>query len=203
MNIGIKKIIFILSGVIIFIVIIILVIAGVAAQRGADLSLEYNLHEPDVPVVQQQQKSTESVTDTFVPLPLTEEEKAGREIERFVASFIERFGTFSNQNEFSHLESLKMFTSDQFYLWARQNTESSAAGIADPALYYGISTKSLDVFTKSDDELTRVYTVVTQRQESRGANSNSRLYSQEVEVELVKKKDVWLVNGVFWQNEES
>ncbi|MBT3413409.1 MAG: hypothetical protein HN424_05080, partial [Candidatus Jacksonbacteria bacterium] len=66
MNIGIKKIIFILSGVIIFIVIIILVIAGVAAQRGADLSLEYNLHEPDVPVVQQQQKSTESVTDTFV-----------------------------------------------------------------------------------------------------------------------------------------
>ena len=203
MNIGIKKIVFILSGIIIFIVIIVLVIAGIVAQRGADLSLEYNLHEPDVPVVQQQQKSTESVTDTFVPLPLTEEEKAGREIERFVASFIERFGTFSNQNEFSHLESLKMFTSDQFYLWARQNTQSSDAGIADSALYYGISTKALDVLLVSNDGATRVYSISTQRQESRGTDVNSRIFPQHAEVELVFSNNLWLVNGVFWQNEES
>lgn len=200
---GVKKLIFISTGVIIFIVIIILVIAGVVAQQGDNTLTEYNLHEPDIPYVQQQQEFSNPEPVVFVPPPLTEEEKAERELERFVANFVERFGTYSNQNEFSHLESLKMFTSDQFYIWARQNTQSSDAGISDPALYYGISTKALDVSLLSEDSSLRTYNISTQRQESRGSDSNSRLFSQDAEVELIRKDSVWLINGVFWQSEDS
>jgi hypothetical protein len=201
MNIGIKKIIFILSGVIIFIVIIILVTAGLVAQQDVVEIIPDNPNK----IISSQVDNSQPLPEVlaFVPVTLTAEEKAAREIERFVAGFVERFGTFSNQNEFSHLESLKMFTSDQFYLWARQNTQSSDAGIADSALYYGISTKALDVLLVSNDGATRVYSISTQRQESRGTDVNSRIFPQHAEVELVFSNNLWLVNGVFWQNEES
>ena len=197
---GIKKIILIIGSLIIVSIIVIFVVTIRATKEPQEQIVLDDTGE-DSTMNDLQTNKKVSIPE-YTPQPITEEERKEREMERFVAVFIERFGTFSNQNELSNLEALKTATTPSFYQWARRYG-LGIAGESDSSVYYGITTQSLNVvidFSKQENpDIKRVYTATTQRAEVRGFEGNAKLFAQEADVELTKEGDQWLVSGVFWE----
>ena len=132
--------------------------------------------------------------------PLSAEQLAAADLENKIARFIERWGTYSNQSDFSSLKSLdpqmtsKMQSFVEFYIDQIKQDQPYQAG------YYGITTKSVAVdlgnfnsglrFTKAEVGTRRVETI---------GDAESNTFNQNVTVDLVKVNNEWLVDGVFWE----
>ncbi len=197
---GIKKIILIIGSLIIVSIIVIFVVT-IRTSREPQEQIVSDDTSQDSTINDLQINKKASIPE-YIPQPISEEERKEREMERFVAVFIERFGTFSNQNELSNLEALKTATTPSFYQWARRYGLGIAGG-SDSSVYYGITTQALNVVIDSskqeNPDVKRVYTVTTQRAEVRGFEGNAKLFAQNADVELMKEGEQWLVSGVFWK----
>ncbi|OGY70149.1 MAG: hypothetical protein A3H59_01975 [Candidatus Jacksonbacteria bacterium RIFCSPLOWO2_02_FULL_43_9] len=197
---ALKKIIIIITGLILISIVVIFVIT-IRTAKTQPSSLTTDADAQDIQENFDDPISISKAVE-YEPTPISEQERKERQMERFVSTFIERFGTFSNQNEFSNLEALKMVTTEQFYQWARRYGLGMMAD-NDSSVYYGITTQALNVsidFSQQENpDAKRVYTVVTQRAEARGFEGNTMLFPQNADVELIKEGDQWLVNSVFWK----
>ncbi len=124
------------------------------------------------------------------------------DLERMARSFAERFGSFSNQSNFSNILDLKMVMSDNMQSWADAYVDKNRKSNAVNELYYGITTKALSTKVKNfDDSKGRAEIIVeTRRREAVGTTNNaSELFNQEILITFVKENQAWKVDSAYWQ----
>ena len=119
-----------------------------------------------------------------------------------VRPFVERFGSYSNQSEYENLQELLSFMTPRMRTWAEGKIRERQAG-ETPSLYTGVTTKALahKVTSLNEQAGQAEFLVSTQRRESVGSAGNSKVFTQDIIVKLVKEDSVWLVDGAFWQTQ--
>jgi hypothetical protein len=153
------------------------------------------------------QTETKPVSDNKNPLAQTpvspERPVASADLERIAKSFAERFGSFSNQSNFSNITDLEIFMSQKMKSWSDNYIKKNQkANVADE-VYYGLTTKAVSAKTESFDEGagTAKIIVSTRRREAMGTTNNaSKLYNQDVAISFVKEAQVWKVDSAIWIN---
>ena len=131
--------------------------------------------------------------------PLSAQEREERELEVFITQFIERWGSYSNQDDFTSIRDLSSQGTRRLqgfidsYISDLQSAHPYQQG------YFGLSTKVVTVelagFSLGASRFSSL--VGTRREESVG--SQNRSFNQEVEVRLIKSGGDWFVDGVFWK----
>jgi len=136
-------------------------------------------------------------------IPLQQKEQPDEVTAKLVAltlPFVERFGTFSNQNNFENVKDLFPYMTDAF----KQRSElqiQQAAGKPFPKAYTGVITKALSykVTTVDQSAGTGEFLVTTQRREYVGTSTNFKVYTQDISVTFKKEDSVWLVDSATWK----
>ena len=120
-------------------------------------------------------------------------------------AFAERFGSFSNQNNYSHLKDLKVFMSTKMQQWADSYIAKAQAETTSNTIYQGMTTKA--VSSKVEGSINNVsreakVVVTTQRREATGTANNATTYYQDLAINFVKENTTWKVDGAFWQDKK-
>lgn len=121
---------------------------------------------------------------------------------RMAASFAERFGSYSNQSNFSNISDLKIFMSEKMKKWADDFVAEQRAKTNSTDIYFGLTTKAVGKELKSyDDDVGRATVLVhTRRREASITTGNtSNIYDQSIEIIFVKENGAWKVDNAFWQ----
>lgn len=130
--------------------------------------------------------------------PRTSEEQSRDQVTQLAMSFAERYGSSSNQADFSNLRDLEVFmTSDmqtrtRQYITAEQNKNVSTLD------YKGVTTKAVVVTITSIKDDSAEVLVKTKRQEE-NAQGETKDYNQNLKLTMKKVGETWQVDTAVWQ----
>lgn len=132
------------------------------------------------------------------PQELTLEQEADlrkKELMIEARNFIERYGSFSTDSQFTNLYELKDEMTNRFW----QETEKYIASqqIKKSQEFYGVSTKVLNISENNSSNNLIIYSALTQRKETK--NQTEKILYQSAELKMVKQGNGWLVDGVSWK----
>lgn len=113
-------------------------------------------------------------------------------------SFTERYGSFSNQNEFENLNRLLTYMTPRLQQSTQEFMASQALKQSSKDPYYGVTTDVVTITIQSQEDKRAVVLVDTRRRESR-EGQNTTVYSQSAKMVLVKQQGEWLVDKFEWQ----
>ena len=117
-------------------------------------------------------------------------------LEVLARSFVERYGSFSNQSDFANLQELLPFMTGAL----RQDALARMARPASAgAAYAGTTTKALAIKEQKVSEASATFLITTQRRESTAQNPSARVYYQDIELTLLKIGEDWKVDRAAWQ----
>lgn len=123
-----------------------------------------------------------------------------QELGQIAMSFAERFGSYSNQNNFENIVDLKPFMSKRMQAWADQYVASGRAKSADTSIYYGVTTRALSSeVTQFNANGPVEFTITTQRREATGTTSNAKVSNQDLTIVFVREDGVWRVDEARWK----
>ena len=122
------------------------------------------------------------------------------QLKRTASLFIERFGSYSNQSNFSNVSDLKIYMSDKMKDWADDFVKKNNID-RDISVYYGITTKSISQKIEFvDQDLGQASILVnTLRRESGGNLSEDSSFYQEALVKFILEKGFWKVDSANWK----
>ena len=121
---------------------------------------------------------------------------------RMSSSFSERFGSYSNQSDYSNLSHLMIFMSEKMKKWAEDFIEKSRIEKGPTDIYYGITTRAVKAEMVKYDEDSGLAEVLvnTRRKEANISSDNqSNSFSQNVSINFIKENGVWKVDSARWQ----
>ncbi|MFA5021873.1 MAG: hypothetical protein WC508_02245 [Patescibacteria group bacterium] len=130
------------------------------------------------------------------------EKKLEASLKAIASTFAERFGSYSNEGNYSNLEALKDLMTDRMKAWAQSYQASQQKpSTNDSIVYYGITTQALSVQISNFDQAvgTAEAIVVTQRQETKNNTTNPKVYYQNLKLQLLKTAAGWKVDAAEWQ----
>lgn len=125
------------------------------------------------------------------------------DIERMAKSFAERFGSFSNQSNYTNITDLRMFMSEKMKKWADAYMAKNQKDNTADQVYYGLTSKALSADTTLFDDAKGAATVIveTRRREAMGtSNNSSNLYNQKITITFVKENQIWKVDSAIWSD---
>ena len=129
--------------------------------------------------------------NSFSPV-LTNENADERYVRQLAIDFVERFGSYSNQNRNSHIADILPLATDSMAGWI----ETQVQAYSDT--YEGSTTKVIVSRVESFDEgIASVHIEAQQILESQ--TDSSRVYNKGT-VELTNVAGTWKVSGLFWEN---
>lgn len=122
------------------------------------------------------------------------------ELKRVAASFVERYGSYSNQSGHANLRELNVFMTNSLQQWIQNYINEAQKQNIDTNIYYGMTTQAVVVEEISYDEANgrAEFLVKTQRKESVGTSVNSRKFQQNAEIHLLKVSGIWKVDWISW-----
>lgn len=126
-----------------------------------------------------------------------EERTAGATVVSLSKTFTERYGSYSNEANFSNLEDVIPLMSTSFAKETRDFIDSNEV----PEEYYGVSTRVITVSVDSqDDTLGRAQvSITTQREESVDSPQNSSTKFQDIILTFKTEGGTWKVDSATWQ----
>lgn len=147
------------------------------------------------------QPSATPVTAVILPpsgAQRTPEEQARDQVTQLGMSFAERYGSSSNQAEFSNLVDLEIFMTPSLQAQTREYIAAEQAKNEVPAEYEGVTTKAVVVIINSITSDSADVTVQTKRREenTRGETKN---YNQDLKLTMKKTAENWQVDSAVWQ----
>ena len=176
--------------------------------QGQEEAVETSLEQPTGFTNQNLPTSIITNSNANVSLPETTApaispvERTKDTLAKMASSFTERFGSYSNQSNYTNFEDLYDFMTDGMRRWAEEMVAElrSQASHGQP-IYFGVTTKALSSkltsFSEPDNQAEAV--VNTQRREATGNTSNARIYYQDMVIKFVNEKGIWKIDGSFWQ----
>lgn len=122
-----------------------------------------------------------------------------QQLKRTASLFIERFGSYSNQSNFSNISDLKIFMTDNMKKWADNFIVNNNVD-RDVSVYYGITTRSISQRIENFDESSGEATVFvkTLRRESGGSLTEDNSFYQEAVIRFLFEKGTWKVDKATW-----
>ena len=123
------------------------------------------------------------------------------ELTRMAASFAERFGSYSNQSNFSNIIDLRIFMSRHMQKWADDYVSQQRLKDSTNDIYYGITTKAIaEEVQEFDDHIGRASVLVnTRRREAiNSTNNTEKVFSQAVEINFILENGAWKVDSANW-----
>ncbi len=146
---------------------------------------------PSAPVAPLEKPATTPVSPTT---------SANIALETLTRSFAERFGSFSNESDFTNILELRSLMTPSMAAWADAYVADGRARATVGAPYYGLTTRALQVLVGSLDakSTTATVTVATQRREARG-DGTPRIFYQSLVLELQKISGDWKIHRAEWK----
>ncbi len=132
------------------------------------------------------------------PVAVNVEDSTKTTLTAIALPFIERYGSYSNQNNMENIADLVPFMTKEMQDWAAK-TIKEAQSKPLPTIYQGTTTKVVAYTVTKASGANAEITAKTQRIESTGTAANSKTYNQDIIVTLVKEGGVWLVQAAVWQ----
>jgi len=135
------------------------------------------------------------------PEALLGEPELEANLKAIALTFAERFGSYSNQGNFSNLDDLRDIMTVRMKAWSDNYIATNKFLSEDGQDYYGVTTKALSVqVVNFDDSLGRAEVMATtQRQEAKGSTINPQVFYQDLKLNLVDSGDGWKVDRAEWQ----
>lgn len=130
----------------------------------------------------------------------SDQRPAALSLETAARSYIERYGTYSNQSDFENIEDLYEFMTDRLQNREQEYVENARAeNTSRSGGYFGITTRivSLSVLDRTDTRAS--IRASTQRYEVGGDLAAPRTYYQDIELELLKSGESWKVDRAEWK----
>lgn len=123
------------------------------------------------------------------------------DIKDLAESFAERFGSYSNQSNFSNITDLEFFMTKKMKSWAQDYVSKQRQKKIDTSIYYGITTKAVfSEFVQNDPEKA-VLIISTRRREAIGdSNNSSAVFKQNIRVVVLKESGIWKVDSAYWED---
>lgn len=123
------------------------------------------------------------------------------DLEKRAKAFAERFGSYSNQSNYSNFSDLEIFMTKSFIDWSKSYVEQLRENAPSYEVYYGISTRALTTELISFDEATgqAEINVLTERSESSANNGDLEPYQQKILLKFNKISNDWLVDAAYWE----
>lgn len=120
-------------------------------------------------------------------------------VEVLARSFVERYGSYSNQSNFENLENLYAFMTGRL----RRESEAfvskqRAVRTGVPAVYAGTTTRVLSVKTLAKSAGEATLRAMTQRTETQAGNP-PRVYYQDIELTMKNVGEEWRVDTATWK----
>lgn len=112
-------------------------------------------------------------------------------IRQLASIFVERFGSYSNQNNNRNLADVAPISTPSLMTWVSRQT------IAASNTYQGVTARVLSTNLVENTETTATVTVGVQETVSR-AGAADELRQRTGRVELIKEGKTWLVNAFYW-----
>ncbi len=183
----IRKRIFIGFGIAVGIIIIIILLILLRNRRPAVVPVvptsTPNVIELDSPV-------QEIVPPVITEFPLRSEDDEERYVRQLSRIVVERLGSFSNQNDNSHIADVESITTASMQNWL------ATQALTQQREYQGQTTQLIEskLVSKTADQAVVSIGV----QESLKANGTTTVRYRTGRVELSKVGEDWLVNGIFF-----
>ncbi|MBI2644827.1 hypothetical protein HYW94_01460 [Candidatus Uhrbacteria bacterium] len=141
-------------------------------------------------------------TPTQIPLqqPQEQPDEVTAKLVALTLPFVDRYGTFSNQNNFENIKDLFPYMTEDL----KKKSElliAEGASKPFPTSYTGVVTKALSYKVTSIDQTAGKgeFLVTTQRREYIGTPTNFKVYTQDIFVTFKKEDSVWLVDSATWK----
>ena len=111
--------------------------------------------------------------------------------------FAERFGSFTNVDNFAGITLVEGHITPSFAQWYTNNYRTQLRDRYPGPEYAGETVKVLGIDTISESESNAVVNVRTQR--TVRTNTSEDIRYQTLRLDMVKTGDAWLVDGAFWE----
>ncbi|MFA5069844.1 MAG: hypothetical protein WC528_01030 [Patescibacteria group bacterium] len=112
--------------------------------------------------------------------------------------FAERYGSYSNENDFENLVALKTYMTDKFQKETDNYITSEKSKLTGNEAYFGVISEMLSVNVISLTE-NSAQAAVTLRRTERNETSPTGTYFQNLSLKFVKSGNDWLVSSAAWQ----
>ncbi len=111
-------------------------------------------------------------------------------------TFVERYGSYSNEANFQNLKDVLPLMTDAFAKITQNAIDTSKL----PATYYGVTTNVLVMTVEKNDDAAGVATVLlnTQRITAQGSTQNISTTYQKIRLQLLKQSGTWKVDSATW-----
>ncbi len=114
-------------------------------------------------------------------------------------SFVERFGSYSSESDYVNVDDVKNLATPAFQSELDTLVRQFRSQTDPSDGYTGISTRIITIQPTVETDTNMTFLITTQRQEAIGNPGNASIRYQDVEVELVKSGDSWLINALTWK----
>jgi len=199
-----------LKRILVFLIVLALLIGGAFAYYYFFISKQepaFNANQPvngnvNVNGGQLPQSNDNNNQNTNRPAPVVVDPitQAKNSLVPLAISFVERFGSYSNQSNFSNIIELKPFMTSKMSRWADDYINKLKQETGSSLVFHGFNTRVLKTdFISFDKDSSATIMLSTQREEQTGSRVNSRTFYQDIKLELVKEGGVWKVAGAYWQ----
>lgn len=113
-------------------------------------------------------------------------------------SFAERYGSYSNQSDFSNIKELYPFMTATLRATMRELIKDDPTTAAAAEGYVGVTTRAIGVRIISSSAARAEVLVETKRSES-GQGRQDRVYYQNLKLNLVAEAGQWKVDDAQWE----
>lgn len=182
----IRKRIFIGFSIVVGIIIIIILLILLRGRRPVEPEVVTSTPQ----VIERDSPVPEVTPPVITDFPLRSEDDEARYVRQLSRLVVERLGSFSNQNDNSHIADVESITTASMRSWL------STQALAQQREYQGQTTEVVESSVVSISPSNAVVSIGVQ--ESLKSNGVSSVRYRTGRVELVKVGADWLVNGVFF-----
>ena len=188
-----KKLIIILP---IFAIVALVFIFWLSTNKKSQVIVPSDVSKPTKIQVNLSRESSEKPRP--VSFDISPADKLKKQLTKIAASFVERYGSYSNQSNFENLEDLLPIMSTTLKNKSQRIIRQGRQAGVHSVVYYGVTTKALNsrVLNFSMDTGRAEFKISTQRQEAVGSNLNNKVYYKDIIVEMVKEDGVWKVDKI-------
>lgn len=147
------------------------------------------------------EETTQTVPKQVIPSPIQEQRAQERQItanvQTLAKTFVERYGSFSNEAEFQNLRDLFPLMTDAFVA----ETENFIATTIIPESFYGVTTRVITVNVDEFDEAAgvAVLNLTTQREEAIDSPQNVSVRYQDIELQFELVLGSWKISSAEWK----
>ncbi|MBT5338046.1 hypothetical protein HN858_01455 [Candidatus Falkowbacteria bacterium] len=192
-----RKKVILIAGAGILVIALIIIFFVMSEVKRVEQEKADNEITPVETIIGQEDADTNNI---IVTLP-SDQEKLAVSVRAVATTFVERFGSYSNQSEYAGFEELASIMTQSMASWVKNTYLPQLKKEHDPKGYfYSIKTSAPVVEISVEEENFVEIIVKTQRLEK--TDNSSQTFNQDIVLELVKQDGEWAIDGAFWRDQD-